>query len=80
MSVHNTIISPVSQRVFPSPSVRRMPLKSNITELQGYKASAPKENRGMIQHLIDLYSSKKIPNYRTVENAVSRLSLKTKHK
>ena len=57
-----------------------MPLKSNVKELQGYKSSAPRENREMIQHLIDLYVNKKIPNYRTVENAVSRLSLKTKHK
>ena len=78
MSVHNTIISAVSKSVFPIPKVRTMPLKSNLKELASHKASAPKENRPMIERLIDLYSNKKIPNFKTVENAVIRLALKTK--
>ena len=41
-----------------------MPLKSNLKELASYKASAPQENRAMIEHLIELYSNKKIPKYR----------------
>ncbi len=57
-----------------------MPLKSNLKELASYKASAPKENRGMIDHLIELYSNKKIPNFKTVENAVTRLASHTKSK
>ena len=80
MSVHNTIISAGAKGVFPSPKVRTMPLKSNLKELASYKASAPKENRGMIEHLIELYSNKKIPNFRTVENAVTRLASHTKSK
>ena len=48
--------------------------------LASYKASAPKKNRGMIDHSIELYSSKKIPNFKTVENSVMRLSNKTKSK
>ncbi len=85
MSVHDTIITSTSPRVtlmvkpyFPGLTLRRMPLTSNVKELLGYQASAPKENRDMIQH--DLYSNKQIPSYWTVENDVSRLSLKTKHK
>ncbi len=35
-----------------------MLVKSNIKDLRSYKASASRENRGMIQHLIDIYSSK----------------------
>ena len=80
MSVHNTIMSPLAKSVSPSPKVRNMPLKSNLKELASHKASAPKENRAMIEHLIDLYSNKKIPNFKTVKNAVIRLALKTKSK
>ncbi len=80
MSVHNTIIATASKGVFPSPRLRAMPLKSNLKELASYKASAPKENRAMIEHLTELYSNKKIPKYRTVEKAVSRLASKTKSK
>ena len=34
----------------------------------------------MIQSLIELYSSRKIPNYISVENAVNRLAVKSKSK
>ena len=57
-----------------------MGFKTNVKELQALKKAAPKENREMIQTLVDLYVSKKIPNYRTVENAVNRLALKIKSK
>ena len=57
-----------------------MSIKSKLKELASYKASAPKENRGMIDHLIELYSSKEIPNFKTVANSVMRLSNKTKSK
>ncbi len=33
----------------------------------------------MIEHLLELYHNKKIPNYETVENAVTRLVMKTKN-
>ena len=80
MFVHNTIISSFAKSVFPSPIIRTMPLKSNLKELASYKASAPKENRAMIEHLIELYSNKKILNFKTVENAVARLASHTKSK
>ena len=57
-----------------------MGFKSNAKELQALKKAAPKENRDMIQSLIELCSLRKIPNYRSVENAVNRLALKTKSK
>ncbi len=57
-----------------------MTLQRKIKQLQAYRSAARRETKGMIQHLLDLYSAQKIPNIRTVENAVSRLSLKTKHK
>ena len=79
MSVHNTIISPVAKGDFPSPRVRRMPYKTNLKELGEYLKVAPSGNKGMIKHLTELYSDKKIPNYKTVENAVNRLALKTKN-
>jgi hypothetical protein len=80
MSVHNTIIPAVAKSVFPSPKVRTMPYKSNLKELASYRASAPKENRAVIELWIELYSSKKIPNFKTVENAVTRLASHTKSK
>ena len=81
MSVHNTIITSDPARDFSSHRVRRsMGFKTNVKELQALKKAAPKENREMIQTLIDLYTAKKIPNYRTAENAVTRLALKTKSK
>ena len=80
MSVHNTIIAATSKGVFPSPIIRTMPLKSNLKELASYKARAPKESRAMIEHLIELYSNKKIPNFKSVENAVTRLASHTKSK
>ena len=41
---------------------------------------APSDNKPFIKHLIELYADKKIPMYRTVENAVNRLALKTESK
>ena len=81
MSVHNTIITAASNNDFPSHRVRKtMGYKSNIKELEALKRAAPKENKEMIQTLVELYRDRKIPNYRTVENAVNRLSLKVKNK
>ena len=48
-------------------------------ELASYKAAAPKGNRAMIEKLTELYYNKKIPNYKTVENVVTRLMSKTKN-
>ena len=79
MSVHNTIISSVAKGDFPSLKVRRMPYKTNLKELGEYLKVAPSGNKGMIKHLIELYSDKKIPNYKTVENVVARLITKTKN-
>ena len=56
-----------------------MPYNSNLKELASYRAAAPKENRDMIDQLTALYYNKKIRNYKTVENVVVRLMLKTKN-
>jgi len=56
-----------------------MTFKSNLNELRAYKGSAPKENKDKIQKVIDLYSQKKIVNYKTAFNAVMRLASKSKH-
>ncbi len=56
-----------------------MPFKTNLKELANYLKIAPSGNKGLIKHLIELYSDKKIPMYATVENAVARLDLKTKN-
>ncbi len=80
MSVHNTIISSAAKDDVPSHIIRTMPIKIKLEELSSYKASAPKGNRGMIENLIELYSSKKTPNFKTVETSVMRLSDKTKSK
>ncbi len=81
MSVHNTIYASASNNDFPSHKVRKtMGYKSNIKELEDLKKSAPKENKGMIQTLTELYRDRKIPKFRTVELAVNRLSVRTKGK
>ncbi len=51
-----------------------MGYKSKIKGLGDLKKSAPKDNKGMIQTLIELYRDTKIPKFRTVELAVNRLS------
>ena len=80
MSVHNTIIAAAAKADFSNLKVRRtMPYKSNLKELDEYLKVAPSGNKGMIKHLIELYSEKKISNYKTVENVVTRLISKTKH-
>ena len=81
MSVHNTIYAPASNNYFPGRMVRKtMGYKSNIKELEALKRAAPKENKGMIQTLLELYRDRKIPQFVTVERAVNRLSLRTKNK
>ena len=57
-----------------------MPYKSNLKELGEYLKVAPSGNKGMIKHLIELYTDRKIPMYATVERAASRLSNATKNK
>ena len=64
-----------SSNVFPGQLVvRTMVLKAKIKELEALKRSAPKQNKEMIQHAINLYQSKTNPNYKTAENVVLRLS------
>jgi len=76
-SVSNTI----SSNDFPRQLVvRTMVLKGKIKELEAMKRSAPNENKEMINTIINLYQNKKIPNFKTAENVVLRLSNKTKHK
>jgi hypothetical protein len=53
--------------------------KQNLAELKGYGRTAPKENKAKIEEIIDLYERKKIPNFRTAENAVIRLNQKSKN-
>ena len=80
MSVHNTIYTSASINDFPSHKVRKtMGYKSNIKELEDLEKSA-QDNKGMIQTLIELYRDRKIPQFRTVELAVNRLSLRVKSK
>ena len=56
MCVHNTIYTTASNNDFPSHKVRKtMGYKSNIKELEDLKKSAPKDNKGMIQTLIELH-------------------------
>ena len=40
-----------------------MGYKSNIKELEALKRAAPKENKGMIQTLLELYRDRKIPQF-----------------
>ena len=44
-----------------------MGYKSKIKELEDSIKSAPKDNKGMIQTLTELYRDRKIPQFRTVE-------------
>ena len=52
-------------------------VKSNIRELRDLKRRAPKENRTHVDNIIDLYANRQIGNFRTAENIVTRLSVKT---
>ena len=52
-------------------------IKSNVKELIDLKRRAPKENRAQIDQIIELYSNRKIPSFKTAENIVTRLSVKT---
>jgi len=66
---------------FSEPIVRPMPVsKAKMNELRAYKKDAPNSNKEMIQHVIDLYEGKKIPNFKTAENVLLRLSNTSKNK
>ena len=52
-------------------------VKSNIRELRDLKRRAPKDNRAQIDKIIDLYANRQIGNFKTAENIVTRLSVKT---
>ena len=55
-----------------------MTFKRNLAELRQLKSSAPDPNKIRIQDLIDLYESKRIPNYRTAYNAAVSLASRNK--
>ncbi len=48
--------------------------KTNIRELKSYARSGPVSNRPRIQKIIELYSSRKIPNFKTALNAALLLA------
>ncbi len=51
-----------------------MGFKTNVQELKSYARSGPASNRPRIQKIIELYSSRKIPNFKTALNAVLLLA------
>ncbi len=51
-----------------------MSVKRNAQGLRSYARSGPATNRPRIQKIIELCSSRKIPNFRTALNAVLRLA------
>ena len=51
-----------------------MTLKTNIAELKSYAAKASKTNKDKINNIIKLYEERKIPNFKTAQNAVIKLS------
>ncbi len=55
-----------------------MTFKTNLKEIQSYARSGPVSNKPRIQKIIELYSSRKIPNFKTALNAV--LLLASNHK
>ncbi len=55
-----------------------MTIKRNLQELQSYSRSGPAPNKPRIQKIIELYKSRKIPNFKTALNAV--LLLASNHK
>jgi len=54
-----------------------MGVVTNIRELKDLRRRAPLQNRAQIDKIIDLYSERKIGNFKTAENIVNRLSVKT---
>ena len=48
--------------------------------MEGSKRAAQKENNDMIQILVELCRDRQMENFKTVENAVHRWSLKVKSK
>ncbi len=56
----------------------RVSFKRNVQELRSYARSGPASNRPRIQKIIELYSSRKIANFKTALNAV--LLLASNHK
>ena len=55
-----------------------MTFKRNPQELQSYSRSGPAPNKPRIKQIIELYKSRKIPNFKTALNAV--LVLASNHK
>ena len=51
-----------------------MGFKPNLKEIKSYARSGPVSNRARIQKVIDLYSSRKIPQFRTALSAVLLLA------
>ena len=56
-----------------------MTFKPNLRELKSYVRQAPSQNRAKIEHIINLYESKKIANFKTAINFVLLLSSKNKN-
>ena len=56
-----------------------MAFKTNVAELKGYTRKAPASNRSRIQHIIQLYEARKIPQFRSALNVVLLLSSTNKH-
>ena len=53
---------------FSEPTVRPMPIsKAKMNELKAYKKGAPKENKEVIQRIVNLHDGKKIPNFKATE-------------
>jgi len=48
--------------------------KQNIKYLKGFIPRASKQNVEQVKKLIDLYEQRKIPNYKSIENAVIKLA------
>ena len=51
-----------------------MTFKINLQGLQSYSRSGPAPNKPRIQKIIELYKSRKIPNFKKALNAVLRLA------
>ncbi len=51
-----------------------MSVNRNVKELQSYSRSVPASNKTRIKKKIELYKSRKIPNFKTARNAVMLLA------
>ncbi len=52
----------------------RMTFKSYLKEIKSYARSGPAPNRPRTQKIVELYSTRKIPNFKTALNAVLLLA------